>query len=206
MTQKDILSATNSVVVPSEPRRSDDIILISNDVPMLTSVKEWLGSHFQMNDLGDAQRILGSGITLSKSQSPTEPMDIERMKSIPYASTVGSIIVGRCGFYKAEYIVASEASKEAVWIRQFLKGLSVVPTAVDPITIYCDNSGAIFQAKEPKSSNKFRHVPRKYHVKHDSYVVSIVLRRMPELLFPMTLVFALGHTVKGGQWASTGSL
>ncbi|XP_074300675.1 secreted RxLR effector protein 161-like [Silene latifolia] len=55
---------------------------------------------------------------------------------------------------ESEYIVASEAVKEAVWIRQFLEGLRVVPAAKDPITIFCYNSGAIFQAKEPTSSNK----------------------------------------------------
>ncbi|XP_074305403.1 secreted RxLR effector protein 161-like [Silene latifolia] len=35
---------------------------------------------------------MGRGITLSKSQSPTEPEDLERMKLIPYASVVGSIM------------------------------------------------------------------------------------------------------------------
>ncbi|XP_074293058.1 endoglucanase 16-like [Silene latifolia] len=59
---------------------------------------------------------------------------------------------------EAEYITASKAA-EAVWIRQFFEGLRVVPIAEDPITIYCDNSGAIFQAKEHKSSNKSRHSP-----------------------------------------------
>jgi len=68
---------------------------------------------------------------------------------------------------EAEYVAASEAAKEAVWIRQFIEGLKVVPTAEDPITIFCDNSGAIFQAKEPKSSNKSRHVLRKFHVIRD---------------------------------------
>ncbi|KAL9232273.1 hypothetical protein vseg_007401 [Gypsophila vaccaria] len=37
----------------------DDILLIGNDVPMLTSVKGWLKNHFQLKDLGEAQRILG---------------------------------------------------------------------------------------------------------------------------------------------------
>jgi len=68
---------------------------------------------------------------------------------------------------KAEYIAASEAAKEALWIRQFLEGLKVVPAAEQAITLYCDNSGAIFQAKEPKSSNKSRHVLRKAHMIRD---------------------------------------
>ena len=280
----------------------DDILLIGNDIPLLTSVKKWLGNHFQMKDLGEAQRILGiriyrdrsrrilalsqeayidkiltrfkmenskkgflpmgHGITLSKSQCPTEPQDIERMKQIPYASAVGSIMYAmmctrpdvsfalsmtsrfqsnpgeshwmavktilkylrrtkdrflvfggeselrvkgytdasfqtdrddmksQSGYIfllnggaiswksskqsvitdsttEAEYVAASEAAKEAVWIRQFLEGLMVVPTAVDPIPLFCDNSGAVFQAREPKSSNRSRHVLRKYHIIRD---------------------------------------
>ena len=280
----------------------DDILLIGNDIPMLTSVKEWLAKHFQMKDLGQAERILGiriyrdrskrilalsqesyidkvlerfsmenskrgflpmgHGITLSKTQCPVEPKDIERMKSIPYASAVGSIMYammctrpdlsyalsmtsryqanpGECHWIavknilkylrrtknlflvfggdsklgvkgytdasfqtdrddlksqsgyvfvinggavswksskqtviadsttEAEYVAASEAAKEAIWMKQFLEGLQVVPTPEDPIPLFCDNSGAIFQAKEPKSSNKSRHVLRKFHLIRD---------------------------------------
>ncbi|GKC75569.1 hypothetical protein Tco_1126343, partial [Tanacetum coccineum] len=43
----------------------------------------------------------------------------------------------------AEYIAAFDASKEVVWIRKFIYGLNVVPTIQEPITMYCDNTGAI---------------------------------------------------------------
>ncbi|XP_074265987.1 secreted RxLR effector protein 161-like [Silene latifolia] len=66
-----------------------------------------------------------------------------------------------------EYIAASEAAKEVVWIRQLLEGLRVVPSAKHLITLYCDNREAIFQGNEPKSSNKSRHVPRKFHMIRD---------------------------------------
>ncbi|GKA21010.1 retrovirus-related pol polyprotein from transposon TNT 1-94 [Tanacetum coccineum] len=48
----------------------------------------------------------------------------------------------------AEYIVAFDASKEAVWIRKFISGLNVVPTIEEPITMYCDNTGAIAIAND----------------------------------------------------------
>ena len=48
-----------------------------------------------------------------------------------------------------------------------MEGLKVVPIAEDPIPLFCDNSGAVFQAKEPKSSNKSRHVLRKFHLIRD---------------------------------------
>nr|GFC67421.1 hypothetical protein [Tanacetum cinerariifolium] len=49
---------------------------------------------------------------------------------------------------KAEYIAAFDASKEAVWVRKFISGLSVVPTIEEPISMYCYNTGAISIANE----------------------------------------------------------
>ena len=63
---------------------------------------------------------------------------------------------------EAEYVAVSEASKEAVWIKKFLEEIGVVPTALDPVEIYCDNSGAVAQAREPSSHHKTRHIERKY--------------------------------------------
>ena len=52
---------------------------------------------------------------------------------------------------KAKYIAASDAAKEAVWIKKFITDLGVVPSITNPIDAYCDNNGAIAQAKEPRS-------------------------------------------------------
>jgi hypothetical protein len=41
---------------------------------------------------------------------------------------------------EVEYITASEAAKEAIWIRNFVSELGVVPSACSPIDLYCDNS------------------------------------------------------------------
>ncbi|GJY32692.1 hypothetical protein Tco_0417161 [Tanacetum coccineum] len=49
---------------------------------------------------------------------------------------------------KAEYIAASDASKEAVWVRKFIYGLCVVPKIEEPIKMYCNNIGAITIANE----------------------------------------------------------
>lgn len=277
----------------------DDILLIGNDVPMLNSVKEWLGKCFAMKDLGEAQYILGikiyrnrskrmlglsqesyvdkildrfrmkdskkgslpmsRGTSLSIKQCPTETADIERMRGVPYASAIGSIMYAmictrpdvsyalsmtsryqsnpgeaqwtaaknilkylnrtkeynlvyggqeeldmigytdasfqtdkddfrsQSGYVfclnggavswksskqstiadsttEAEYIAASEAAKEGVWMRRFLEELGVVPSIARPIVLYCDNSGAIAQAKEPRDHPKSKHVLRKFHI------------------------------------------
>ena len=57
---------------------------------------------------------------------------------------------------EAEYIAASEAAKEGVWIRKFLIELGVFPNASSPLGLYCDNSGAIAQAKEsPEEQTRY---------------------------------------------------
>ncbi|XP_074298800.1 secreted RxLR effector protein 161-like [Silene latifolia] len=65
---------------------------------------------------------------------------------------------------EAEYIAASEATKEAVWIWKFVCELGVIPTISSPIDVYCDNNGAIAQAKEPRSHKKSKHIERRYHL------------------------------------------
>nr|GEV49026.1 retrotransposon protein, putative, Ty1-copia subclass [Tanacetum cinerariifolium] len=64
---------------------------------------------------------------------------------------------------KAEYIAASEAAKEAVWIRKFIDELGVVPSNNYPIKMNCDNSAAIIMAKESGIQKGARHFKRKYH-------------------------------------------
>ncbi|KAK8495062.1 hypothetical protein V6N12_055209 [Hibiscus sabdariffa] len=65
---------------------------------------------------------------------------------------------------KAEYIAASEAAKEAVWIKKFIIGLGVIPSISDAVDLYCDNNGAIVQAKEPRSHQRSKHILRRFHL------------------------------------------
>jgi len=61
----------------------DDILLIGNDIPLLSSVKGWLKNHFQMKDLGEAQRILGVRIYRDRSR---------RMLSLSQESYIDKIL------------------------------------------------------------------------------------------------------------------
>ncbi|MFA1236598.1 Ty1/Copia family ribonuclease HI, partial [Klebsiella pneumoniae] len=65
---------------------------------------------------------------------------------------------------EAEYIAASEAAKEGVWIRKFVEELEIVPSSSVHIELYCDNNGAIAQAKEPRAHQRSKHVLRRYHL------------------------------------------
>ena len=255
----------------------DGILLIGNDIEVLSSVKGWMQKQFDMKDLGEANYILGikllrdrknkvlalsqalyidkilarfsmenskkgtlpfrHGVHISKEQSPKTLEQKECMSRIPFSSAVGSLIyamlctrpdicyaVGIVNRYQsdpreehwiavkhilkylrrtrnyilvyssgsletigyidsdfqgdidsrkstfgyvftlnggaicwrsvkqtyvadsiteAEYVAASEAAKEAVWLKKFLLDLQVIPSADRPITLYCDNSGAV---------------------------------------------------------------
>ncbi|VFQ84487.1 unnamed protein product [Cuscuta campestris] len=277
----------------------DDILLMGNDVPALTSVKTWLSENFAMKDLGNASYALGiriyrdrsrkliglcqstyiykvlnrfsmfnskkgslpmiPGTALSKSQSPSTPEQKELMMKVPYASAIGSImyamictrpdvsfalsvtsryqgnpgeahwtavknilkylrntkdaflvyggekelkVIGytdasfqtdrdnyksQAGYVfclnggafswksskqdttadsttEAEYMAAAEAAKEGVWIKKFISELGVVSSINDPIPLFCDNTGAIAQTKEPRSHQKTKHIVRRYHI------------------------------------------
>ncbi|KAL0395095.1 UNVERIFIED_CONTAM: Retrovirus-related Pol polyprotein from transposon TNT 1-94 [Sesamum latifolium] len=65
---------------------------------------------------------------------------------------------------EAEYIAASEAAKEAVWMKNYIQELGVVPSIAEPIVIFCDNNGAIAQAQELRSHHRSKHILRHYHL------------------------------------------
>jgi hypothetical protein len=65
---------------------------------------------------------------------------------------------------EAKYIAASEAAKEAVWIRKIISELGVLPSCPNPIDLYCDSNGAIAQAKESRSHQKSKHILWCYHL------------------------------------------
>ncbi|KAL0549096.1 hypothetical protein IC582_013576 [Cucumis melo] len=65
---------------------------------------------------------------------------------------------------EVEYVTTCEAAKEAVWLRKFLTDLEIVPNMHLPITLYCDNSGALANSREPRSHKREKHIEHKYHL------------------------------------------
>ena len=68
---------------------------------------------------------------------------------------------------EAEYVVACEAAKEAVWLKKFISNLGVVRIEQVPITLFCDNSGVVAQSKDSMNHKKGKHIERKYHIIRD---------------------------------------
>ncbi|KAL0411214.1 UNVERIFIED_CONTAM: Retrovirus-related Pol polyprotein from transposon TNT 1-94 [Sesamum latifolium] len=65
---------------------------------------------------------------------------------------------------EADYIAASEAAKEAVWMKNYIQELGVVPSIAKPVVIFCDNNGAIAKEKESRSHHHSKHILRCYHL------------------------------------------
>ena len=68
---------------------------------------------------------------------------------------------------KAEYVATCEAAKEVVWLKKFLFDLGVMRMEQVLFTLFCDNSGAVAQSKDPRNYKKRKHIERKYHIIRD---------------------------------------
>ena len=65
---------------------------------------------------------------------------------------------------EAEYMAATHASKEAIWLQILCSGIGLVQK---DIRIYCDNQSAIFLAKNPTHHSKTKHIDIQYHFVRD---------------------------------------
>jgi hypothetical protein len=65
---------------------------------------------------------------------------------------------------ESEYMVATHASKEAVWLQRLCSGIGLVQQAV---RIECDSQNAIFLAKNPAYHSKTKHIDVQYHFVRD---------------------------------------
>ena len=68
---------------------------------------------------------------------------------------------------EVEYGAAYEAAKEVVWLKKFLFDLGVMRMKQVPITLFCDNSGAVAQSRDPRNHKRRKHIERKYHIIRD---------------------------------------
>ncbi|GJT27456.1 hypothetical protein Tco_0907731 [Tanacetum coccineum] len=60
-------------------------------------------------------------------------------------------------------VVDWRCCKQSTTSMTFIYGLGVVPTNIEPMDMYCDNSGTIIIANEPGVQRGARHNPRRYH-------------------------------------------
>jgi len=63
---------------------------------------------------------------------------------------------------EAEFVSCFEATSHGVWMKSFIYGLKIVDSISRPLKIYCDNSAAVFMAKNNKSGSRSKHIDIKY--------------------------------------------
>ncbi|TYK27801.1 gag/pol protein [Cucumis melo var. makuwa] len=89
---------------------------------------------------------------------------------------------------EVEYVAACEA----VWLRKFLTDLEIVPNMHLSITLYCDNSGAVANSREPRSHKREKHIERKYHlikeIVHRGDVIATQISSEQNIVDPFTKV------------------
>ena len=81
--------------------------------------------------------------------------------AISWCSSKQSIVAGST--CEAEYIAASEAANEGVWMKEFISDLGVIPSASGPMKIFCDNTGAIALVKESILYKRTKQIKRRFN-------------------------------------------
>ncbi|KAH9679276.1 hypothetical protein KPL71_026064 [Citrus sinensis] len=75
---------------------------------------------------------------------------------------------------EAEYMAATEAVKEAIWLKGLLGDLGVIQ---ENITVFCDNQSAIFLAKNQTYHTRTKRIDVKYHYVREIIESGVVLLR-----------------------------
>ena len=77
---------------------------------------------------------------------------------------------------EVEYISASDASREAIWLRKLLSDL--FDSSLEPVVIHCDNQSCVKLSENPVFHDRSKHIEIRYH-----YVRNMVQRRAISLRY-----------------------
>ena len=81
--------------------------------------------------------------------------------AVSWCSSKQSVVAGST--CEAEYITASEAANEGVWMKDFISDLGVIPSASGSMKIFCDSTGAIALTKESRFHKRTKHIKRRFN-------------------------------------------
>jgi hypothetical protein len=98
------------------------------------------------SDTGDRRSVTGYIFTINGTPISWSS---KRQATIALSST------------EAEYMAATQAAKEAIWLRRLLAELGQGPS--EPTTVYEDNQSAIALAQNPVHHQRTKHIDIQYH-------------------------------------------
>ena len=116
---------------------------------------------------GDKELIVNGYVDASfdtdpdDSKSQTGYVFLLNRGAVNWCSSKQRVVAGST--CEVEYIAASEAAHEAIWMKEFITDLGVIPNALGPVTLFCDNTGAIAIAKEPRFHKRTKHIKRRFN-------------------------------------------
>ncbi|KAK1666589.1 hypothetical protein QYE76_054748 [Lolium multiflorum] len=161
MNQIPYASAVGSIIYQSDPGM-EHWTTVKNILKYLKRTKDMFLCYG-----GDQELVVTSYTDASWNTDPDDSKSQSGYVFILNGAAVSWCSSKQCTVAKSstesEYIAASEASSEAVWMKRFIVELGVVPSALDPLVIYCDNMGAIANAQEPRSHKKLKHIKLRFH-------------------------------------------
>ncbi|KAE8681994.1 Leucine-rich repeat extensin-like protein 3 [Hibiscus syriacus] len=134
-------------------------------------------SRFSMQDCKPIYTPLPINFKLSYSLSPSSEEKRMEMSRVPYASTVGSLmfamictrpdiaqVVGASvvatSTTEAEYVAATQASKETIWLKMLLEELG---HNQEYVSLFCDSQSALHLARNPAFHSRTKHIRVQYH-------------------------------------------
>ena len=100
---------------------------------------------------------------MDDSKSQTGYVFILNGGAVSWCSSKQSVVAGST--CEAEYIAASEAANEGVWMKEFISDLGVIPSALGPMKVF--NTGAIALAKESRFHKRTKHIKRRFNSIHE---------------------------------------
>eukprot|EP00253_Pinus_taeda_P021613 PITA_21613 len=141
------------------------MLIASKSMEEINKLKAQLPRTFDMKDLGEAKHILGMEIhrdrkngDLDKRRSTTGYIFTLAGRAISWMSKLQETVA--LSTIEAEYIAASNASKEAISLEGPLDEIGRTQEKVD---ILCDSESVIHLATNPAYHSRTKHIDVRYH-------------------------------------------
>ncbi len=144
------------------------------------SEKDWIAAKRVLRYLSNKTQIgpiysnTGNNNLIGYSDSDWAGDNVGRKSTSAYVFTLAGAAISWCSkkqtivalsSTEAEYIAASSASQEALYIRQLLKDLKYEQT--DPTPLFIDNQGAITLSNNQMTNKRTKHIDVRYHFIRD---------------------------------------
>eukprot|EP00253_Pinus_taeda_P021025 PITA_21025 len=136
----------------------DDMLVVGSNMQEINVLKRKLENSFAMKDLGVAKQILDMAGDRDNRRSTTGYVFTAGGTTIGWVSKIQSVVA--LSTTEAEYVVATEASKEMIWLQRFIGELG---KKHDMRMLYSDSQSAIHLAKNSTFHSRTKHIQPKYH-------------------------------------------